>query len=523
MTPIATRVGTFAQRSSLVQQMTTLKARLSEAQVQVVTEQKSQNYTGISRESFRLVDIETRRTELSFFMKSNTVAQVRLNTMNTSVEAIEERLHTVRDDLNDLGIGSIAQPLDEHEKEDIESIQRYAFAAMQDIAYFLNAQADGRYVFAGGKTDQPAVVFPYGSLEAFQQDYDGTQVKFPTTRTANVPDIKIDNADHGGLTYGTNLITPATAASTANLVAGTVIELTDDTMAATRFTVVERDAVTGALRVSPDPGANGLNLTAAESDATITGVTYYQGDSLQYEHRVNDNRSIQLGINAKDPAFEKAMRALGILSQGSLDNDEFQRSSSADTGNLAFTAGAPGTVVGSPGAFDGLALGTVVTFDTHGQTANDGREFRILTNDGTTLELEPVDAAAPVVTGNYVAPVAPAAADTDVAVFTTDNLSRIREAITLLNDAIDHDRTLTSEEPSDIAEVARLIGFNQVTLKRAVDDDKTYDGYLESQQTDIEHMSKLEAVTRLTDESNALEASMASYARISRISLMNFL
>jgi flagellin-like hook-associated protein FlgL len=520
MIPIATRVGTYAQRTSLVQQMTTIQSRMYEAQVQVATEKKSQNYTGISRESFRLVNLETQRTEVSYFMKSNAVAQVRLDTMNTSVEAIEERLHEVRDQMNFLNFGSLSQPLNEDEKLTIKEIQAYAFAAMQDMAYYLNAQADGRYVFAGGRTDEPPVNFPYGTLEQFQADYDGAQVKFPTTRAANVPDIKITQAQHGGLTFATNEIAPAVGseASTEALVPGTVIELSDADMTTTRFMVVERDAGTGALRVSPDPGPNGLNLTnALQGDATIKGVTYYQGDSLEYEHRVSDNRAIQLGVNAKDPAFEKAFRALGILAQGGLDNDESQTLSSDDTGDLTFAAGPPGTVTATTAdAFDGLPLGSTVTFNT-GAGLNDKPtfSFTIIRNDGDVLELDPPPAAE-----NFIAPGVPI---DDVVTVDIDNLARLREAITLLNDAIDHDRTLTSEESGDIGEVARLIGFNQVTLDRTIEDDKTFDGYLEMQQIELENVSLMDAATRLNDEANALEASMATYARISGISLMNYL
>lgn len=48
---------------------------------------------------------------------------------------------------------------------------------------------------------------------------------------------------------------------------------------------------------------------------------YYNGDQLEIEHRVSDDRSVKIGINASDPAFEKAFRALGVIAQGDLANN----------------------------------------------------------------------------------------------------------------------------------------------------------------------------------------------------------
>ena len=55
---------------------------------------------------------------------------------------------------------------------------------------------------------------------------------------------------------------------------------------------------------------------------------YYQGDDKALTHRVDANRSIDIDVNASHPAFEKAIRALGILlqgeygSEGSLENNQ---------------------------------------------------------------------------------------------------------------------------------------------------------------------------------------------------------
>ena len=54
------------------------------------------------------------------------------------------------------------------------------------------------------------------------------------------------------------------------------------------------------------------------STASITIGNWYQGDMLGQTHRMDEDRSLSLDLNATNPAFEKAMRAFGILAQGSL-------------------------------------------------------------------------------------------------------------------------------------------------------------------------------------------------------------
>jgi len=58
---------------------------------------------------------------------------------------------------------------------------------------------------------------------------------------------------------------------------------------------------------------------ATENLSTNTKIetnSWYKGDSLQLQHRVDTDRTVDVGIYASDPAFEKAMRALGLIAQG---------------------------------------------------------------------------------------------------------------------------------------------------------------------------------------------------------------
>lgn len=87
------------------------------------------------------------------------------------------------------------------------------------------------------------------------------------------------------------------------------------------YTVVGVDS-NQQIRVRTN-GVTNFPAVADTVDSTTTNFTfesqsYYRGDKLQVQHRVEERLSLDLGINAEDGAIEKAMRAMGIMAQGNL-------------------------------------------------------------------------------------------------------------------------------------------------------------------------------------------------------------
>ena len=52
------------------------------------------------------------------------------------------------------------------------------------------------------------------------------------------------------------------------------------------------------------------------ADGTITASPYYSGDKVAQTQRIDKDREFSLDLNAADPAFEKAIRAMSIIAQG---------------------------------------------------------------------------------------------------------------------------------------------------------------------------------------------------------------
>ena len=67
------------------------------------------------------------------------------------------------------------------------------------------------------------------------------------------------------------------------------------------------------LTVNPPPANEALT---APHTVQISNDIYYKGGETVVQHRVDETRTVEFGINAKDGAVEKAFRALGIVCQG---------------------------------------------------------------------------------------------------------------------------------------------------------------------------------------------------------------
>ncbi|MBY0431473.1 MAG: hypothetical protein K2Q10_09770 [Rhodospirillales bacterium] len=246
-----TRVATLATQEAFIRQMNQLQGRVNNAQEQLSTELKSQNYAGISTDAYRLINLQTQRERLDRYNTDNQVAEIRLKTQGNVMDSIGQ---TLRDFKKKLATASTdvdtTNGVSPEEQTRLTDLQDSAFNGMKTLETLLNTQVDGQYLFAGGRINTRPVALTdtsgnqLNSLAQFQAVYDGVAQTYPTTRATSM-----------------------------------------------------------------DP-----------AQASAWHKPYYRGDQLQIEHRVDEDRTITLGINATDGAFEKAFRGLGILAQGDLSN-----------------------------------------------------------------------------------------------------------------------------------------------------------------------------------------------------------
>lgn len=194
----------------------------------------------------------------------------------------------------------------------------------------------------------------------------------------------------------------------------------------------------GVYKVTANNGSNieiesVLLTTETVTTADISASSWYKGDTLQIQHRIDDNRQVDVGIYASDTAFEKAFRALGLIAQG--------------------------------------AWGTAGGLD--------------------------------------------------------NNQARITQAKFLINDAIESPAAGTppfgTELRGDIQSVQQNLGFVQQMIANKNEKHNNFIDFLQTRITGIEQIDSTTAVTALLADSNALQASYQSLAKIQSLSLLNYL
>jgi flagellar hook-associated protein 3 FlgL len=143
------RIADLASNRLVQATIVSTQQRLADRQIQISTFQKSQDYAGISDNSSRLVTLEASRTRINKFMSEHTFVQLRMDTMLNSIDALKNTLNDVRKLLREaLDDGTIPKGID---KDD------FANTKMAEIEDFLNVRVNGRYLFAGSKTETKPV------------------------------------------------------------------------------------------------------------------------------------------------------------------------------------------------------------------------------------------------------------------------------------------------------------------------------------------------------------------------------
>jgi hypothetical protein len=163
--------------------------------------------------------------------------------------------------------------------------------------------------------------------------------------------------------------------------------------------------------------------SASPENINLKSMAFLHGVSLPTQQKISDTQTIKLDVTGLDPAFEKAIRALGTIAQGDLLN----------------------------------------------------------------------------------------------------NTGRIQQALSALNDSIQHSSLEPTEAPSDLTSVLDRISNNFQVLTTAADSQTQFKAFLDGRQNDLLKADTTEAAVRLQTDSQSLQISYSSLAKITQLSLLNYL
>lgn len=348
------RISSYSSNTQLVNRLLKTQARMLDLQAQVNSQKKSQIYSGIARDSQRLINIENSSLRLKSYISNNDQQQTRLSIAATAVEGMRDTISRFQDDLRAYSLG---QPLN---AENIANIQDSAFRSLRDMEDLLNTEVDGRYIFAGSRSTTQPVDLGVNSVASFQSTYDGALVKVPTTRDAhmetfsvtsdknNINNLYVDNSnflqfsrDGGGDTSTTGSSTiRATSSIFSNLSAGSTITIDDTTNNNGTYTVES---------VSSD------------------------GQTVTVSTKMLTDETLPTALTTETPAG-----AVSFLIEGDTGGSP---SVTAVAGDVTFNA-ANGTITdaGGTGLFSGLAAGDFFTVSGSG---SNNATYKVASIDAT--------------------------------------------------------------------------------------------------------------------------------------------
>jgi flagellar hook-associated protein 3 FlgL len=143
-----TRVSNFALNNFLQSQTLDVQERLADLRIQASSGQKAQTYSGIAADAHHLISLKVAQDQTAQYVKTNQSIDSRLTSMESSVSDIFKAATDFRTLLlnaeNNNNAGDLA-------------IDTEAGNFRQQVANLLNVQVDGRYLFAGSRTDTKPV------------------------------------------------------------------------------------------------------------------------------------------------------------------------------------------------------------------------------------------------------------------------------------------------------------------------------------------------------------------------------
>ncbi len=198
-----TRVPTTATYNLYMSQMSKQKAAMTDVSYQASTGNRYDSYDKFGLSTYRLLSLQNERAVTTKYLETNSITQVVLESQQTSVDGIRSTLMDVRSQVREFFANDLAAMSENPSEEELlalQNVQEAAFEAMSLIAYYLNTQVDGNYVFGGGKTTTAPVDFPYTTLEEFQAVYDGDVLTYPDSYSASLSQMSTSADVLGGVT-----------------------------------------------------------------------------------------------------------------------------------------------------------------------------------------------------------------------------------------------------------------------------------------------------------------------------------
>ena len=284
---MTTRVPTTATYRIYMNNMSNQKSSINQLSYQATTGNKYDSYDKYGLSSYRILSLQNEQSVVEKYLETNSISQVVLESQQKAVDDIRSAIIKFRDQLREFfanDLTTMSKNPSEEELIALQNTQEAAFEAMSLMAYYLNSQVDGNYIFGGGKDGQKPVDFPYTTLEDFQAAYDGKILTYPTSYSASLSEMSSASELTNGATLKQNFqtLTPKTTVRTGEATNEMRFDSANKTLTANNVDTFKGFSAGDKIGITGTAGNNKTLTVASVSDdgKTLTFVEDVADETL---------------------------------------------------------------------------------------------------------------------------------------------------------------------------------------------------------------------------------------------------
>lgn len=284
---MTTRVPTTATYRIYMNNMSNQKSSINQLSYQATTGNKYDSYDKYGLSSYRILSLQNEQSVVEKYLETNSISKVVLESQQKAVDDIRSAVINFRDQLREFFANDLTKMSKDPSEEELialQNTQEAAFEAMSLMAYYLNSQVDGNYIFGGGKDGQKPVDFPYTTLEDFQAAYDGKILTYPTSYSASLSEMSSASELTNGATLKQNFqtLTPKTTVRTGEATNEMRFDSANKTLTANNVDTFKGFSAGDKIGVTGTAGNNKTLTVASVSDdgKTLTFVEDVADETL---------------------------------------------------------------------------------------------------------------------------------------------------------------------------------------------------------------------------------------------------
>ena len=319
---MVSRVATYTNHTLLSDLALRNASSVTDLRNQASSGYKSRSYAGIADSTQRLLNLEGEYTRSEQYLRNTTQSKLRLQSMETAVDS----MITIGSNMKSL----LIQATSADQGDDV-NIKAQSRQAMEQIANLLNTTLDGRYLFAGGRSEDAAVnLDKMYAPDNYMSDTDNILTDTTTLASLgiNTGQLQITSTDIDGNSVTTTVNYDATTDDIGDVMDAINSVTTNGAIASLRGLGGEGDARlnienvgNGTITITETGGGDFLQTLGMEKIPNPReDAGYYEGDQQVLEARVDEDYSVNYGVLGDNPAFQKLIQGLGIAA-GTEDRD----------------------------------------------------------------------------------------------------------------------------------------------------------------------------------------------------------